>query len=153
MKRILFLLALTPLLISAQITIKKPEVVFDQLIGTWQFGNNPEFETWTKSKSTYYGKIFSVTNGDTTTSEQCRIYKLKGKYYFEQNVVISTISSVSTYQLIALDQKLMEFENKNLSFPQKIGYEWIANELLVVVQEGLVQGKTEFLKFSYKKVR
>ena len=143
----------TPVILSAQVNVKKPELVFDQLLGTWQFGTNPEFETWTKSKNTYYGKIFSVTNGDTTISEECRIYKLKGKYYFEQKVVISTISNVSTYQLMALDQKLMEFENKNLSFPQKIGYEWIPNDLLVVVQEGLVQGKTEFLKFSYKKVK
>jgi len=146
-------LIFTPVILSAQVNVKKPELVFDQLLGTWQFGTNPEFETWTKSKNTYYGKIFSVTNGDTTISEECRIYKLKGKYYFEQKVVISTISNVSTYQLMALDQKLMEFENKNLSFPQKIGYEWIPNDLLVVVQEGLVQGKTEFLKFSYKKVK
>lgn len=153
MKRILLLLLLSPVYISAQITIKKPELVFDQLLGTWQFGTNSEFETWSKSKNGYYGKIYSITNSDTTTSEECRIYKSKGKYYFEQKVVISNISNMSTYQLIALDQNLMEFENQELTFPQKIGYEWLSKNLLVVVQEGLVQGKIEFLKFSYNKVK
>jgi len=153
MKRFLLLLILSPVILCAQISVKKPEAVFDQLLGTWQFGANPEFESWTKSKHVYYGKIYSVANGDTTTSEECRIYKSKGKYYFEQKVVISNISNASTYQLIALDQKFMEFENKNLTFPQKIGYEWIPNNLLVVVQEGLVQGKIEFLEFSYNQIK
>lgn len=147
------MLLLSPAILSAQISIKKPETVFDQLLGTWQFGTNPEFETWTKSKNEYHGKVYSVINGDTTTSEECRIYKLKGKYYFEQKVVLGKISSNSTYSLVAMDQKFMEFENKELVFPQKIGYEWLPNDILAVVQEGLVQGKTEFLNFSYNKLK
>jgi hypothetical protein len=152
MKRILLLLFLSPFLLNAQIVVKKPEVVFDQLIGTWQFGTNMEFESWTKTKHIYQATIYSVVNGDTTVSEKCRILKQKGSYYLEQQVVLNKISSVAKYKLTALDQKLMVFENRTLVFPQKIGYEWLPNGLLSVVQEGTIQGKLEFIDFSYKKV-
>jgi hypothetical protein len=153
MKRILFLVLFSPIILSAQISEKKPEVVFDQLLGTWQFGSNSEYESWTKDKHVYYGTVFSVTNGDTTISEKCRIYKSKGKYYFEQKVVLSSILSTSVYTLEKLDQKVMEFQNMTLTFPQKIGYEWLPENKLAVVQEGLVAGRTESLKFSYSKIK
>lgn len=153
MKRILVILIFTPVFLSAQISVKKPELVFDQLLGTWQFGSNMEFEEWNKVGHTYYAKVYSITNGDTTISENCRIYKQRGKYYYEQVVVLNKISNASVYKLIALDLKFMEFENRALTFPQKIGYEWVPNGELAVIQEGLVGGKLEFVDFSYKKVK
>ena len=153
MKKILISSLFSLGILSAQINIKKPETVFDLLIWTWQFGSNSEFESWTKKNHIYYSNIYSVTNGDTSISEKCRIYKEHGKYYFEQKIVISDLSVVSKYKLTALDQKLMVFENRVLEFPQKIGYEWLTDGLLSVVQEGMIQGKLEFFDFSYKKVQ
>jgi hypothetical protein len=47
----------------------------------------------------------------------------------------------------------MVFENKELIFPQKIGYEWLSTSLLAVVQEGKIKDKIEFFEFSYTKVK
>lgn len=152
MKKILIILLFSLSFLSAQINIKKPEIVFDLLIGTWQFGSNLEFESWTKKNHIYYANVYSITNGDTTISEKYRIFKEKGKYYFEQKIVISNLSVSSKYKLTALDEKLMVFENRALEFPQKIGYEWLADGLLSVVQEGMIQGKLEFFDFSYKRI-
>lgn len=149
----LVILLFSQSLLFAQINIKKPETVFDLLLGTWQFGSNPEFESWIKKGHTYYANVFSITNGDTTTSEICRVFKERGKYYFEQKIVINGLAVVSKYKLTALDERLMVFENRELVFPQKIGYEWLPDGLLSVVQEGLIQGKLEFFDFSYKKVQ
>jgi hypothetical protein len=153
MKKLCLLLAFVPVLLSAQISVKKPEQVFDQLIGVWQFGTNQEFESWTKQKHTYYATVYSVSGKDTTISEKCKIYKHKGIYYFQQDVVLTDLKSTSTYTLVALDEHFMEFENRALVFPQKIGYEWMPDQKLAVVQEGLVQGKLEFIDFSYTKLR
>jgi hypothetical protein len=153
MKKICFLLVFAPLLLSAQISVKKPEHVFDQLLGTWQFGTNQEFESWTKVKHTYYATVYSVSGKDTTVSEKCTIFKRKGIYYFQQDIVLTDLLNTATYTLIALDEHLMEFENRNHVFPQKIGYEWMPDQKLAVVQEGLVNGKLEFIDFSYTKVK
>lgn len=152
MKKIVILIFSSFIILSAQITVKKPELVFDQLIGTWQFGSNMEYESWTKNNHIYYANVFSITNGDTTISEKLRIYKDHGKYYFERRVVLQNISTSSRYMLTGLEEKIMVFENKEQEFPQKIGYEWLANNLLAIVQEGIVQGKLEFIDFSYKKI-
>lgn len=153
MRTLSLLLMFFPAMLMAQSNFKKPEIVFDQLIGTWQFGSNLEFETWNKVDKVYYALVYSLENGDTTVSEKLRIFKEKGKYYLEQTLVLNKISNTSKYKLRDLEQKLMVFENKELSFPQKIGYEWLSGSILVVVQEGMVQGKLEFFEFSYNKVR
>lgn len=152
MKIFFLLIFIFSITLSAQITVKNPELVFDQLIGTWQFGSNMEYESWIKKGHIYYANIFSITNGDTTISEKCRIFKDHGKYYYEQQVVLKNISNSIQYGLTSLDEKRMVFENKAQEFPQKIGYEWLANNMLAVVQEGTVKGKLEFFDFTYKKV-
>ena len=152
MKKIVLITFCSSIILSAQIRVKKPELVFDQLIGTWQFDSKMEYESWTKKDHIYYANVYSISNGDTTISEKLRIYKEQGSYFFEQRVVLQGISNNSKYRLTNLEEKLMIFENNELEFPQKIGYEWLQNNLLAIVQEGMVQGKLEFIDFSYKKV-
>ncbi len=153
MKKLILLFFTSTLLLSAQITVKKPETVFDKLLGTWQFGANAEYESWTKVNHVYYANVFSVTNGDTTLSEKCKIYKKGGKYYFEQEVVLKNISTIFKFKLIDLDQELMVFENKKQEFPQKVAYEIVLADELAVVQEGIIEGKTQFVNIAYKKVK
>ena len=153
MKIFSFIWLFSPAILVSQVKVKKPEVVFDQLIGTWQFGNKLEFETWNKVDHVYYALVYSLEKGDTTVSEKFRIYKEKGKYYLEQRVVLNNISSLSKYKLVDLEHNLMVFENKELIFPQKIGYEWLSTSLLAVVQEGKIKDKIEFFEFSYTKVK
>lgn len=134
--------------LSAQVSLKHPEKVFDFLVGTWQYGTNPEFETWAKVGNRYTAEIYSLANVDTIRSQQLTIMKENKNYILEQRVILQPNLPRIQYQLTEASSEKFVFENKKESFPQTIIYEFSGNSLKIS-QGGKINGKPQSISFIY----
>lgn len=143
-------LCLLGLKLFAQINLKHPEKTFDLLTGSWQYRNNPEFETWKKVGDAYTGEIYSVMNSDTIISQHLTILKENKTFVLVQQIILQPNLPQIRYQLTEVTSGRFVFTTRNESFPQNIIYEF-KGDSLEIIQGGKINGKEQSISFIYSK--
>ena len=126
------------------------------LIGSWknQSAKTVDIETWKKlNDSTFIGRSYSLTGGDTVSSEHIRMEQHKGKLYYIPTVKNQNGGKAVTFMLTSSNNKHVVFENPEHDFPQKITYTQITNDSLVAEISGTKKGWQKAIQFPMKRVK
>lgn len=120
--------------------------------GYWRCDNEKIAEQWqAKSTSLYLGKSYSIENNDTLLQETITLTKKCGSYYYIPLVFSQNDSQEIPFTLKGYSKKKFVFENPNHDFPQRIIYDFInKNELLVTI-ESLDPANTKRVEFKFNK--
>ncbi|HCT29393.1 MAG TPA: hypothetical protein DIW31_01350 [Bacteroidales bacterium] len=126
------------------------------LIGKWQnkSAEGESQEIWEKKNdSTLIGASYFVVGNDTVSSESISLEERGSELLYIPTVknqndgkpIVFTLTSSTTNQLV--------FENPNHDFPQKITYTQIANDSLIAVISGVVNGKENSQNFPMTRAK
>lgn len=128
----------------------------DWLIGSWcrKSANGVLTESWQLlNDTTYTGRSFFVSNGDTVSSESIRMECRNGKWYY-----IPTVSGQNEGKAIVFTQteqtdSTFIFENPQHDFPQVISYRFQKPDSLIAEISAMVNGERKSIVFRMVKVK
>lgn len=126
------------------------------LKGTWQRQSAQGIltESWQQlDDSTFIGKSFFVSNGDTLSSESIRLQQRNGKLHYIPTVADQNEGKPVVFTFTNLTDSSVTFENPKHDFPQKIEYQLNAPDSLIAEVSAVVEGKTKALTFRMKKLK
>lgn len=125
---------------------------FAWLVGKWQriSKKNPHrmtFEEWQQvSTHRLTGRLFAVSNGDTTVLETLKLEKLDGNIIYEATVDHN--AGPVAFTLVEFDARGIVFENRQHDFPNRIVYYPPAtgkDSLRVTISDNANSRKVDFL--------
>ena len=126
-----------------------PNLVFNDLIGTWKMEGEEQYEKWTKnSDGTYSSTVFTVNENDTVITEKVKIYQRDGKWDFETIVKEQNNGKPIDFLSEILNDSTVQFENANHDFPKLINYTLKGDRNL----SAFIAGKTDTIHFNYTRV-
>ncbi|QYJ67430.1 DUF6265 family protein [Flavobacterium litorale] len=126
------------------------------LLGNW--GNtSPKgtlTENWEKiNDSVYNGQSFFVIEKDTVFSERIILKETSGKLAYIVNVAGQNGERPVWFEMTAIDDNKIVFENSKHDFPTKIVYNNIGNDSLVAEISGMKKGKPASQKFAMIRIK
>ena len=144
MKKIfLITLALTVIACKKQEQENKIKVA-TWLVGSWENKSDEGIlsESWSKSNdSTYVGNAFYIKSNDTLHHESMTLLQKGSDIVYMATVKGQNNDEPVTFLLTKSDAKELVFENPNHDYPQKIRYQQITTDSIVVTISGKQEGK------------
>jgi len=126
------------------------------LLGCWQIESSKGIltESWQqKDDSTFAGRSFFVSKGDTVSLESIRLEQRRGKLYYIPTVPDQNEGKPVVFVQTSLTDSTVVFENPKHDFPQKITYSFLVNDSLSVEIAAIVDGKQKARTFRMGKVK
>ncbi|HWR94781.1 MAG TPA: DUF6265 family protein [Flavobacterium sp.] len=148
----LILLACNDSKSSKNIPLKSSE----WLIGNWESKteNGTLIESWEKlNDSTFQGYAYYIINNDTLHNEQIVLEQIGDSLIYNTKVSGQNRDQSIPFKSTLLSKNRLVFENKNHDYPQKIVYNKIKNDSLMIEVSGNQKGKMSVDKFNMKKVK
>jgi hypothetical protein len=124
---------------------------FDWITGSWENISEKysSFEMWEKiNDSTFAGKSFTISGGDTVSFESIEIQLNNGEIFYIPTVRGHNENKPVYFKLISLDKEAI-FENKEHDFPQRIIYKMDEKKILSASIEGTKNGKPRKIDFVF----
>lgn len=124
------------------------------LIGTWQkqSAKGTLTENWQqKDDSTFVGRSFFVSKGDTLSSETISLEQRNGKLYYIPTVAGQNEGKPIVFTQTSLNDNAVTFENPEHDFPQKIGYRFQKPDSLIAEISAIVNGSKKSIVFRMKR--
>lgn len=128
---------------------KKPDLVFDKLIGIWKLADEDQYEQWKKNEDgSYSSKMFAVEGKDTNVMEDVKIIKEADKWHFETIVKDQNKGKSVTFTSTILQDTLVQFENPAHDFPRMINYRLDSENNM----QAFIGGTTDTIYFNFSRV-
>ncbi|NBL65260.1 hypothetical protein GV828_08640 [Flavobacterium sp. NST-5] len=125
------------------------------LLGRWE-NNSPEgnlSEIWKKENdSTLLGESYFVIKNDTVFGEKVKLFQSGTQLVYEVNVANQNDGKAVAFESTFFNNKTAIFENKNHDYPNKIIYNKVSDDSLVVTISGLKKGIPADETFKMKKI-
>lgn len=128
----------------------------DWLLETWQKQSAKGIltESWQRlDDSTFVGRSFFVSGGDTLSSESIRLEQRGGKLYYIPTVADQNEGKPVVFMQTNLTDSSVTFENPQHDFPQKIYYRFQKPDSLFAEVSAIVNGAVKSQQFKMKKVK
>lgn len=125
------------------------------LKGTWQRQSAKGIltESWQQlDDSTFSGRSFFVSNGDTVSSESIRLAQRKETLYYIPTVADQNEGKPVVFTLTNLTDSSFTFENPTHDFPQKIEYRFQKPDSLIAEVSATINDTIRRQQFRMKKV-
>ncbi len=120
------------------------------LIGTWQkqSAKGSLTESWQQlDDSTFVGRSFFVSKGDTLSSESISLEQRSGKLYYIPTVSNQNDGNAIVFTQTSLTDSTVIFENPAHDFPQKISYSSISKDSMSAEISAIIDGKLKSQTF------
>jgi hypothetical protein len=132
-----------------------PQLVFDKLVGTWQSGDQQNFERWAKNENgTFRSVAFSAKGKDTSWNEQADIYREKGQWVFENTVKGQNDNKPVKFTSTLLTENSVQFSNPAHDFPTDVNYTvQDQNKVNAFIIGPNGKGGRDTVWFHYKRIR
>ncbi len=124
------------------------------LVGAWTNINSESqsYETWVKSNDSTLSAIsYTTVKGDTVFAEKIKLQAKKNSTHFTVTALGQNDDLPVTFTLISKENNIFSFENKNHDFPKSIHYSNKVQDSLHAWIEGVIDGETRRVDFSFKK--
>jgi len=128
--------------------------VANWLIGKWENNSNQGnlSETWEKiNDSLFTGTAYFIKENDTLHFEKIELKEKLDEIFYISTIIGQNNNKPITFKLSSENQKQLVFENKKNDYPQKITYNQITKDSVVVAISGKQQGKMSTENYSMKK--
>ena len=126
------------------------------LIGNWQRISKEGIliEAWTQlNDSTYSGRSFFISNGDTLSSELISLEQRKGKLYYIPTVSDQNNRKSVIFTMTGLTDSSATFENPEHDFPQKIVYRFQKPDSLIAEVSAIVSEPKKSIVFRMRQMK
>jgi hypothetical protein len=126
---------------------------FDWITGSWEKISErySSFEMWEKiNDSTFAGKSFTISGGDTVSFESIEIQLNNGEIFYIPTVRGQNENKPVYFKLISLNEEAI-FENEEHDFPQRIIYRMNEQKNLSASIEGTSKGKQRRIDFQFSR--
>lgn len=111
-------------------------------------------ESWQLlNDSTFTGRSFFISNGDTLSSEKISLEKRNGKLYYLPIVADQNNGKAVVFTKTSLTDSTITFENPEHDFPQKIHYRLAKTDSLVAEVSAKVNGNQKLVTFRMKRIK
>ena len=168
MKKTLFLLLVTLLLVSCKTESKKlvtnelvsEEISYDKIKQlSWLEGNwtnisekSQSFENWSrKNDSTLFSISYTMVKGDTVFVETMDLQENRDGMFMTVNVPDQNEEKPVTFTMISSEGGVFTFENKNHDFPKRITYSNPVKDSIHAWIEGIVEGEDRKVDFYFER--
>lgn len=155
MKKTISILLIISAFYSCNKATKENKIaVANWLIGKWENNSNQGnlIETWEKvNDSTFSGTAFFIKEKDTLHFEKMQVLDTVDNLFYIATVQGQNNEMAVSFQLTNSTPKQLIFENSKHDYPQKIIYNQISNDSMVVTISGIQQGKTSTESYPMKK--
>ncbi|OGO76924.1 MAG: hypothetical protein A2Y23_08810 [Clostridiales bacterium GWB2_37_7] len=164
MKQIFFWFALS-LLFACQSKVKPsvteaskyPELKKTEwLLGAWQKQSAKGIltESWLQlNDSTFIGRSFFVSGGDTLSSESIRLEQRNNKLYYIPTVADQNEGKAITFVKTSMTDSAVIFENPEHDFPQKIEYRFQKPDSLIAEISAIINYSQKSIVFRMGKTK
>lgn len=125
------------------------------LIGSWRSQSQDAlyYESWGQiNDSTLSGKSFSISNGDTVSSESIALIQRNGQLIYIPTVPTQNQGLPVEFELNYITDKEMIFENAGHDFPQTISYKQLSADSLIAEIAGVIEGKRRAIQFPMRRL-
>lgn len=122
------------------------------LLGDWAFTDGPTTtgESWQRaSATTWEGYGFMVRGGDTSRTEDLRLWCTQGDIFYVSKVEHNALPVA--FKLVSWSDSTCVFENAGHDFPQRIRYTKTGVGLTARI-EGVSKGKERSADYPFRKV-
>ena len=128
----------------------------DWLIGNWQRVSKEGTltEAWTQlNDSTFAGRSFFISNGDTLSSELISLEQRNGKLYYIPTLADQNDGKAVVFTITSLTDSSATFENPEHDFPQKIDYRFQKPDSLIAEVSAVMNGNQKTINFRMGRVK
>ena len=125
------------------------------LIGSWHSQSQDAlyYESWGQTNdSTLSGRSYSITNGDTVSSEFITLIQRKGQLTYIPTVPGQNQGLPVEFELTHITNKEMIFENAGHDFPQVISYKQLSADSLIAEIAGTIDGNRRAIQFPMRRL-
>ncbi len=132
----------------------KPQIVLDEMVGTWKNQDGIHFERWRKVDSTHYlSDVYIVESKDTILQEVAKVYFSDKKWNFENWVKDQNNNQNVIFSAATWDDRNIAFKNPSHDFPTEIHYEVISDSIMTALILGKNDlGKSDTIHFKYRRL-
>jgi hypothetical protein len=126
------------------------------IVGSWrsQSFDAMNYEIWKQiDDSTFAGRSYSISNGDTVSSEVIKLVQRDGELAYIPTVRDQNLGMPIEFRLTYIGADKMIFENPDHDFPQVIIYEHVSTDSLVAEISGEVNGEHQAIQFPMRRFR
>lgn len=121
----------------------------NNLVGTWKVEGMERFEVWDmQDDKVFAGSAYTVQNGQKYFSERIEIKELDNQWVFGATVSDQNNGNTILFTHNKTVENKLSFENLNHDYPQKIQYQFIDNNTLIVSITG--NGEDDY---TYKQIK
>ena len=124
------------------------------LLGKWESNSKQGnlSENWEKvNDSTFSGVAYFIKENDTLHFEKMQIQDKVSGLFYNATVKGQNNEQSIAFELTSSTPKQLVFENSKHDYPQKIVYNQITNDSIVVIISGVQQGKKSTDNYFMKK--
>ncbi len=134
--------------------LTKPQIVLDEMVGTWENQDGIHFERWRKVDSTHYlSDVYRIEKKDTILLELAKIYFSEKKWNFENWVKNQNSNQTVVFKADIWDDKEIAFKNPAHDFPSEIHYKMVSDTVLNAFIVGKNElGKSDTIQFNYRRL-
>jgi len=128
----------------------------DWLIGNWKRVSDDGIliEAWTQlNDSTFSGRSFFISNGDTLSSELISLEQRKEKLYYIPIVADQNNGKSVVFTMTSQTDSSATFENPEHNFPQKIDYRFQRPDSLIADVSAVINGNQKVINFRMGRVK
>ena len=126
------------------------------VIGSWASESSDalSYEFWHQiNDSTLAGRSYSVSNGDTVSSEYIMLVERNGQISYVPTVREQNDDLPVEFKLKSITEMKMVFENPDHDFPQRISYEKLSGDSLIAEIAGMVKGSHRAVQFPMRRLK
>ena len=126
------------------------------LIGNWQRVSKEGTltEAWTQlNDSTFIGRSFFVSNGDTLSSELISLEQRNGKLYYIPTLADQNNGKAVIFTMTSLTDSSATFENPEHDFPQKIDYRFQKPDSLIAEVSTIASEPKKSIVFRMRQMK
>lgn len=126
------------------------------IIGSWysESADARSYEFWNQlNDSTLSGRSYSISNGDTVSSEFIKLVNRNGQISYMPTVREENDGLTVRFELRSISETKMIFENPDHDFPQIISYEKLSYDSLIAEIAGMVNGSHRVVQFPMRRLK